>query len=1318
MEGNESPLTPFLASLAADGIYLTLRDYERVHLALQTSGPWTLIRLRDTLLALLAKDEEQYALLRRRFHEFFAAELAVEAEIAALDTQQVLTDLRHLAAQRPVIDKPKSARINLTPLIFSQRIAPPKVKLGFWTAWFVLLVVGLGMVSYLLFFPGAPEPAEVLPPPTQVAELVVTPTALPAAQSRKRLYTDVPYVADIRYELLESFPLWQRYAGIAVFFFFAALLYGLYLWRSHKIPEDEAPVYNPDGPRHFALGSIGGEPAPRLNDVTLNELADSMGYFQSSEGGHRLNVVASIQTTMRKGGTPALEFYRRHQLRSLLILEDAFAEALTWNPLARELAEGMARLGVPITYGRFYGSPAQFKTPDGALHRLEDLEEQRQGYLLLLFTDGKNLQREEQRFVLEELTHWPMIAWLDLREPRAWDETAALPVHYGIPIYHATPDGVLQAVRSFLTEQWGANGYGRNGNRWQGLPSQAGSRIDAHVEQVLGDALLWAQDCAMLQPVTPGLADGLRLAFHPDLPAERIERLYALPGTQVNISGLRFSHEVLRVLRSGFLARRSDTEQEAVLRFLLREIGKAEPSAEDSPAHLAWEAVHERVRLEVEQDAALARLAQLAKTSVGPAISASLENFGFREEADQKIPLRLKPNNQYAWQRLARIADSFNIPKLEAYPIGWGHQLTVSMLVVLFISFIGISVRHLLWPPPSYENLEIMGSAATLNETYVQLNVKVGERWSPQKVGKIQTLDSLPLLTTNVYSLTLYGDAYRSVDEIIPKHHYRMIICLKTFNETETCPKEILPESTTQDEDAAEAENKAKLSVDCRIEPPGIGLTVERCPVSNAQFTANDSDEIILDSWRKKLGSGVPNQRMMSIGLEVSLSRQDHPALRRLRSKLLETSSVDVIYRIYPDSYGNWHTDEIIQFIYDDLGPMIEQSQLIWWTAGPIPTIMPIEEQLSPFDRIFKLGDGTNPSWIESLVNVLASGQGQVITEKDILQTLGRDAPDEDNASIVLIRSSNADEIAMVTPMLTETSGPTMTLMPQSCVPAPAIGWVAYQIERGDTLSSIALRTGTTVASLIKVNCLSADLIRVGATLFVPATPIDILGPPGTQRRDIIATLAAQATLTVQPTDTVGPTNTLLPIPPMSTTTSTPTLLPIIVPAEATPTSELTITLVSTVTPVRNVGLSGGGGSENCNAVIANLSQAIETCRELNVGWVCYASANAQVSPVEYRFFKVGDRRPLEVLDRIDILDENGVVVMNLAFEGESAPVKAIVFGQVSLAANDLANSGVFVINETNGDYLCSATPPGMVVRTEAGAARVVTVNGVDIELR
>src|SRR4051812_7114214 len=92
----EFPLEPFLVALAADGMLLTLRDYERIAIVLQTDGLWTITRLRDTLLALLARDEDQQQLFLRRFNEFFTRGLADRA-FAHVDVTQALADLAQLA---------------------------------------------------------------------------------------------------------------------------------------------------------------------------------------------------------------------------------------------------------------------------------------------------------------------------------------------------------------------------------------------------------------------------------------------------------------------------------------------------------------------------------------------------------------------------------------------------------------------------------------------------------------------------------------------------------------------------------------------------------------------------------------------------------------------------------------------------------------------------------------------------------------------------------------------------------------------------------------------------------------------------------------------------------------------------------------------------------------------------------------------------------------------------------------------------------------------------------------------------------------------
>ncbi len=105
------PLAPFLASLTSDGIRTTLHDHERIHLALRARGPWTAARLGDLLVALLAQDKEQAALLRRRFAAFFELEDKEQLAFTEVDVVRVMADLRALAevpAEGP--GRPRSLR--------------------------------------------------------------------------------------------------------------------------------------------------------------------------------------------------------------------------------------------------------------------------------------------------------------------------------------------------------------------------------------------------------------------------------------------------------------------------------------------------------------------------------------------------------------------------------------------------------------------------------------------------------------------------------------------------------------------------------------------------------------------------------------------------------------------------------------------------------------------------------------------------------------------------------------------------------------------------------------------------------------------------------------------------------------------------------------------------------------------------------------------------------------------------------------------------------------------------------------------------------
>ena len=113
----------------------------------------------------------------------------------------------------------------------------------------------------------------------------------------------------------------------------------------------------------------------------------------------------------------------------------------------------------------------------------------------------------------------------------------------------------------------------------------------------------------------------------------------------------------------------------------------------------------------------------------------------------------------------------------------------------------------------------------------------------------------------------------------------------------------------------------------------------------------------------------------------------------------------------------------------------------------------------------------------------------------------------------------------------------------------PPAGWVVYIVQIGDTLYSLAQRTGSTVAALRQANCLPDDTIRIGQRLYVPRLPTPILSPTPTVTRTPSPTPTASVTptptngitLTPTPTNGVTVTPSATPVPPTATFTPTPT---------------------------------------------------------------------------------------------------------------------------------------------------------------------------------
>ena len=135
-------------------------------------------------------------------------------------------------------------------------------------------------------------------------------------------------------------------------------------------------------------------------------------------------------------------------------------------------------------------------------------------------------------------------------------------------------------------------------------------------------------------------------------------------------------------------------------------------------------------------------------------------------------------------------------------------------------------------------------------------------------------------------------------------------------------------------------------------------------------------------------------------------------------------------------------------------------------------------------------------------------------------------------------------------------------------------GWVSYIVRPGDTLSSLAVRSGATISELRQANCLENSLILAGMTIYLPATPPDrpVCGPPShwvryqVQAGDTKYGLARSRGITIYALDLANCFRPLLAgsyifLPPLAAT-STP-----IATNTATATVTATAIATSTTTP-------------------------------------------------------------------------------------------------------------------------------------------------------
>jgi hypothetical protein len=725
-------LQPLLSLLSKEGFCITARDYRRISIALDAEVAWTVESLKDVLLALLVKNPMQEELFLRQFESVFSAQSENPAFGVKYDLNKAIVELRnvveeasnHPASQPLVIESIEPSRIitgsrdftvtisgdnfipsarvfvdsrelsthfinsreisATVPSIFASSIctyrivvctqdgencsnpasleilpAPQNKVIAFLSKALgaisfeqslvfgvILLLAGIIIVSLT---PKQPNVKEQSSPVVSAMPGIPLPTASPTP-------TPVKETATCQGPTCKTFAI----SILGMIFLYCFYLDGLMI-----LPKDKPRAWNPSGPKHFPLEHIGGKPTPHLSPANLNELAESLRFYESQEIDNLLDIDASVEETGCKGGLTTFIYQKKKNIPVVVIIEDAYAEPTTWNSVPRELAEGLRRRGIEVLYGKFFEFPLRLYASNHMTYRLDWLKEQN-NLLLFYFSDSKCFDNDNA-YTLKLLSQWQNVAWMELREQKFWDENTSRVALQDIPVFPATPDGLLMAVLHLSAQN--PPPKLQNAADWVGFPLYSGGNLYTYVEYVLGDALPWAQACAMIQPITLGLADRLRLEFQPHLPAERAGRLFALPNSTYNNAGLSFSTPILSVLRHGFTLRWSEHEQRRILSFILERIQETEPAHIESLAHLTWEYVYQRVNLEVDPDTALSKLAALVHTPLRHAIKAEFKRVmlpvarqGRKEVSNDRVPLRREPVSPSSWKRLEELTGSIEIP--------------------------------------------------------------------------------------------------------------------------------------------------------------------------------------------------------------------------------------------------------------------------------------------------------------------------------------------------------------------------------------------------------------------------------------------------------------------------------------------------------------------------------------------------------------------------------------------------------------------------------------------------------------------------------
>jgi hypothetical protein len=599
------PFGDFLEALRRRGLGIDLHSYRSVARLLERWQGTNRTELRDSLAALLARDENEVRVIQSAFEEWFPV-----PPVPALSWRRVFAGT-------------VAGLLLLSLVLFSIYVADERR---------VQQPAGLAAPN--------PPPATATSTTTPLPPLPLPPVT-PPVQPKKPEPAPPPEPRRL---------VFRRAAGAGVSAALVVLLLGTLLRTRRQRPERirqhhldalanaKGPFrYKPAAPRH-----TGFIPREWVEDFAA---IVGRGVDEKRESDD-LDVDESLRMTLNNGLFPVLVFEPPPRNQPVLIVEDRGPQMRPWRRKLDEFVEALQNQRIEVERWVFDSDPRLvWREPKGRPVPLRDLAAAAADRSLLVLTTGDPSAHivASDGDTAAVIRQWRLRTCITpVANPAYWPESMdELPMR----VWPMTRNGLQGAAREIASDE----------------PVDASS-VDPGIPRPVSTADLERMKrlVALAPNLTIPLADALRRRFHPDIPEEVVLFLAAEGAVRGDSIQLR-DDEAKRLLAEE--RRQAPGRELQVRRYLLSVLGESEPEPE-SVAHQRWQldrAIHEIGVSGIEGGEPAAAMAALEKLAEGP-LNAEVES-AVEMVTDPSLASRLRDMLLSKATLYPRVAGT-NIPRL------------------------------------------------------------------------------------------------------------------------------------------------------------------------------------------------------------------------------------------------------------------------------------------------------------------------------------------------------------------------------------------------------------------------------------------------------------------------------------------------------------------------------------------------------------------------------------------------------------------------------------------------------------------------------